>query len=287
MLNGCVQSRGLFWCKSGRGTFRVNHQSYSLEPHDLYILPWNRRIEYFASDREPMFTAHVHLVPWMRPGSRWVANVPHERGEPGFDSPDRTDMAMPGLEGVVRYRLETEGPLARLINYTTSWFRESARHEVEARALGVLLLSELDRRRSLAAPNAARRPEELSRLLVHIEHNYQSSPTVDQLATILGRSRSHILKLFQKHLHQSAKSYILNRQLKEARDLLLSTTIPVGEVGRLSGFPDPYHFSKIFRRVIGMSPKEFRAQGGPVPLTRTPSTHRRSPAPPESGILIE
>jgi len=282
-VNGCVQSRGLFWCKSGRGAVRVNGQDYSLEPHDLYILPWNRRIEYFSSVREPMFTAHVHLVPWMRPGSKWSPNVPHERGDPGFDSPDRHDLPLAGGNGVSRYRLETEGTLARLINYTTGWFRDSDRNEAEGRALGLLIWGELERRASHAMPNAERRPEELSRLLLYIEHNYQTAPTVEKLAAIIGRSRSHVLKLFQKHLHVSAKTYVLNRQLREARDLLLSTTTLIGEVGRLSGFEDPYHFSKLFRRVVGMSPKAFRAQDGPLPLSRSPSIQPPDPVSPRAN----
>ncbi|MCU0791490.1 MAG: AraC family transcriptional regulator [Opitutaceae bacterium] len=277
-VNGCVQSRGLFWCKSGRGTVRINGQDYSLEPHDLYVLPWNRRIEYFASAREPMFTAHVHLVPWIRPGSVWTPNVPHERNEPDFDTPDRRDLPIAGITGVSRYRIETEGALARLINYTTTWFRDSDRSEAEGRALGVMIWGELHRRMASTAPNIERRPEELNRLLLYIEHNYQNSPTVEQLADIIGRSRSHVLKLFQTYLHVSAKSHVLNRQLREARDLLLSTTMPIGEVGRLSGFHDPYHFSKLFRRMVGMSPKEFRAQDGPLPLQRGPSTHRKNPS---------
>ena len=282
-VNGCVQSRGLFWCKSGRGTVRINGQDYALEPHDLFILPWNRRIEYFANSREPMFTAHVHLVPWMRPGSTWTPNVPHERGEPGFDSPDRRDLPLAGGSDVLRYRIETEGSLARLINYATCWFRESDRTEAEGRALGHLIWGELERRAARSLPNAERRPEELSRLLLYIEHNFQSAPSVEKLAAIIGRSRSHVLKLFQKHLHVSAKTYVINRQLREARDFLLSTTTPVGEVGRLSGFDDPYHFSKLFRRVVGMSPKEFRAQDGPLPIRRNASAHRPAPTPPQAG----
>ncbi len=279
--NGCVQSRALFWCKSGHGTFCVNGREYSLEPHDLYVLPWNRRIEYLASRREPMFTAHVHVVPWLRPGAVWVPNVPHERGEPLFDSPDRVDVHWEGCDDVVRLHIDTEGPLGRLINYVTCWFRESPRLEAEGRALGVLVVRELQRKLKRSAPNSDRRPEELSRLLVHIDRCFQESPTVEQLAGILGRSRSHVLKLFQKHLRMSAKAYILGRQIREARELLLSTTLSVGEIGRLAGIPDPYHFSKLFRRMVGMSPSHFRHLGEPIPAGQGPSVHNRVPPPPE------
>lgn len=279
--NGCVQSRALFWCKSGHGRFRVNHREYTLEPHDLYVLPWNRRIEYVASQREPMFTAHVHIVPWLRPGSPWVANVPHERTEPLFDSPDRADVVWQGCDEVVRLHIEAEGPLGSLINYITCWFRESPRLEAEGRALGLLVVREIERRMRRTTPSHDRRPEELTRLLVHIDRCFQESPSVEQLAAILGRSRSHVLKLFQRHLHVSAKAYILGRQLREARELLISTTLAVGEVGRLAGIPDPYHFSKLFRRMIGMSPSEFRHLRGPLPVSDGPSTHRRLPPPPD------
>lgn len=285
-INGCVQSRALFWCKSGRGRFYVNGQAFTLEPHDLYVLPWNRHIEYVAGARQPMFTAHVHIVPWLRPGATWEANVPHERDEPLFDSPDRADVAWSNLSGVVHLHIETEAPLGRLINYITQWFRHSPRLEDEGRALGLLVVRELARLAHTGRPAAARRPEELTRMLVHIGRCFREAPSVEQLAGILGRSRSHVLKLFQRFLHVSAKSYILGRQMREARELLVSTTLPISEVGQSSGFPDPYHFSKLFRRTVGMSPTEYRLLKGPLPASKEPSTHLRAPLPPK-GEEIE
>ncbi len=285
-INGCVQSRALFWCKSGHGTFTVNARSYTLEPHDLYVLPWNRRIAYQAGPRDPMFTAHVHLIPWLRPGSPWVANVPHEVDEPLFNSPDRGDVFWPKLEGVVRLHVEAETSLGRLINYVTRWFRESPRREDEGRALGLVVLSELERLANASTTETGRRPEELTRLLVYIDRCYHEAPTVERLASIIGRSRSHVLKLFQRHLGVTAKSFIIARQMREARELLISTTLSISEVGRLAGLPDPYHFSKLFRRMVGMAPREYRAQGGPLPASRTPSAHLRNPSPPATDLAI-
>ena len=276
-LNRCVQSRALFWCKSGSGRFTVDRQSFKLEPNDLYVLPWNRRIEYFANERTPMFTAHVHIVPWMKPGAKWEANVPHERGEPNFDSPDRADLDWPSYEGVVRLKMDSEHTLGRLINYATHWFRHSSRLEDEARELGHLLVRELFRFVHSPTKSDNRLPEELRRLILHIDNCFQRRPTVEQLTRILGRSRSHILTLFQTHLNTSAKSYIVNRQIREARELLLSTTMAISEVGAASGFPDPYHFSKVFRQTTGMSPSDYRQLKSPIPIRSTPSVHRSDP----------
>lgn len=275
--NGCVQSRGLFWCKSGRGEFEVDGVTHPLEPHDLYVLPWGRRIAYRPSAEAPMFTTHVHLVPWYRPGARWVANVPHERGEPECDSPDRRDTAWPGLAGVVRLRMEADRPLARLIDYAVRWYLNSPREEAEARALGLLLVRELQRKAARAVAPAAHRPEELERLLVHVERGFQLGPRIEEMATLVGRSRSHVLKLFRRHLGVSAKQHVIDRQLGEARELLLSTTLPIAEVGKAVGLADPYHFSKLFRRHVGLSPREFRAEHGPFSTPPKPSMHQVNP----------
>ncbi len=278
-LNGCVQSRALFWCKSGHGSFTVNGRKYPLDPQDLYVLPWNRRILYESGEREPMFTATVHLVPWVRPGSPWIANVPHEINEPLHNSPDRADVPWPGFDGPSRFHIEGNSTLGRLMDYTTHWFRESTRDETESRSIALLLVREVNRLLQTSAQTDERRPQELTRMLVYLDRCLQQVPTVERLASIIARSRSHVLKLFQRHLGVSAKTYIINRQMREARELLLSTTLPVSEIGRLCGLPDPYHFSKLFRRCVGVPPREFRAFGGMLPQTNAHSTH--SPLPPQ------
>ncbi len=283
--NGCVQSRGLFWCKSGRGEFAVDGVTHRLEPHDLYLLPWGRRIAYRPSAEAPMFTSHVHLVPWYRPGARWIANVPHERGESEYDSPDRRDVAWPGLAGVVRLRAEADESLGRLIDYAVRWYLNSPREEGEARALGLLLVREL--RRAVAGLRApvARRPEELERLLVHVDRGFQLGPRIEEMAAMVGRSRSHVLKLFRRHLGVSAKRYVIDRQLREARELLLSTTQSIADIGKAVGLADPYHFSKLFRRYVGLSPRDFRNEHGPFSAPPKPSTHVR--LPPRAPVPLE
>lgn len=280
--NHCVQSRGLFWCKSGRGAFEVDRHRFTLEPHDLFLLPWNRHISYHAGPREPMFTAHVHLVPWLRPGCPWVPNVPHERHGDLFDSPDRADAKFAGAEGVIRLHIDAEDSLGRLINYTTRWYQDSTREEGEGRALGLLVVQEVKRHLERVGHARTRRPEELNRMLVYIERNLQDAPTVQKLASIIDRSRSHVLKLFQQHMNMSAKAFIMSRQMREARELLVNSTLAVSTVGRMAGFPDPYHFSKVFKQVVGQSPKEFREDQCLLPPSRRASSHDETPPPSRS-----
>ena len=186
--NGCVESRGIFWCKSGSGEFEVNGVRFTIGPNDLYILPWGRRITYRPSPTTPMFTSHVHLVPWYQPGAPWVANVPHEASEPEFRSPHRRDVTWPELAGVVRLHLRAEEPLGRLIDYTVRWYMDSKREEAEARAVGLLLVRELLRKASQPATPNEPYPEELQRLIAHVDRGFHLGPRITEMAGQIGRA---------------------------------------------------------------------------------------------------
>lgn len=273
--NSCVQSRGLFWCKSGRGRFVANGVSHNLEPHDLYVLSWNRKITYIPDPKDPMFTGHVHLVPDYKPGSKWIPDVPHEEGEVAFNSPDRKDAHWPGLEGVVHFRIKSDEPIGLILDYSIRRYLEShGSEEWEARHLANLVVSELYRLRSRRFGSPQSYPEELVRLIAHVDKGYHLAPTVSDLATIIGRSRSHVLKLFNAHMGISPKSYIIDKQLQEARELLLSTTMSIAEVGQSVGLHDPYHFSKRFRKYVGISPSKYRQNHGPFSSRPAASSHK-------------
>ena len=267
-MNSQVQSRAFFWCKSGKGEFRVNGQVFTMGAQDLYLLPWNRNIRYIPDKDDPMYTGHVHLVPFYRPGSEWFPNVPHERSDDHFDSPDRSDCHWDGLEGVVNFKIQSSDNIALLLDYIIrNYLRNRGSIESEARQLGSLLVGELMRLKSAEKASKFDYPEELVRMMAQIEINYMNSITVSELADSIDRSRSHVLKLFHNHMGVSAKSYIINRQLKQACELLRSTTRSIAEVGQAVGISDPYHFSKIFRRHLKVSPTAFRVSHGPVRLS--------------------
>ena len=266
--NEKVQSRAFFWCKSGKGRFFVNGKEYPLKPQDLYLLPWNREIRYEPDPVDPMFTGHVHFVPDYRLGAKWIPNVPHGPGDVAFDSPDRRDVDWPHLRGVVRFNILGTDRIALLLDYTIRCYRRtSGISDAEARALGQLLLGELMLLKTTEQELSQSPPEELRRILNHINANYMRSLVVTELAAQIGRSRSHVLKLFKTHMGISVKQYIIKKQIREACELLLSTTKSIAEIGQDVGISDPYHFSKLFRRHTRLSPKAFRSNHGPIQVT--------------------
>lgn len=269
-----MQSRRLYWCKSGHGRFRTSNQSFDLEPHDLYVLPWGQDIEHLPNPDDPMYTGHVHVVPDYDLGTKWIPNVAHYPQEPICNLPNRRDALWPGFEGTVRLKIKTAEPLGLILDYAIRWYLEThGEDEQEGRSLGHLIVQELTRKIAKEKEAQHSYPRELLKMISYVNNGFYRSPTVAELAQLINRSRSHVLKLFSNHLGISPKSYIVNLQLSEARELLLSTNLRISEIGQSVGIPDPYHFSKLFRRHVGVAPSEYRQRHSPISRS---SANRRS-----------
>ena len=69
---------------------------------------------------------------------------------------------------------------------------------------------------------------------------------------------SYINRIFKKHTGTTLHDYILERRINLAAEKLRSEVLSVSEIARLTGFSGAVHFSKAFRKRMGMSPSDYR-----------------------------
>lgn len=74
-------------------------------------------------------------------------------------------------------------------------------------------------------------------------------------------SPSHFSVVFGRETGETFKGYLTRVRMERARELLRTTPLPVTEVARRCGYPDPHYFSSAFKRVCGVSPRDFRDAG--------------------------
>ena len=96
------------------------------------------------------------------------------------------------------------------------------------------------------------------RALRIIQHEATSGLNPIVLAKRLHTGYSTLRRRFKIETGYSVKEYILNAQMKHAKERLASTRRSIESIAAESGFPDPYHFSRQFRAREGMSPRAFR-----------------------------
>ncbi len=98
----------------------------------------------------------------------------------------------------------------------------------------------------------------LSKALSLIQENAAQPLNIDQIARSVGVSRRSLELRFQKQLGRSPHQELVRIRLEKAKALLVSTSLPLGQISERCGFGDPYNFSRAFRRETGTSPREHR-----------------------------
>ncbi|MBD2847545.1 helix-turn-helix domain-containing protein [Paenibacillus sp. IB182496] len=86
----------------------------------------------------------------------------------------------------------------------------------------------------------------------------QRSGTIKDVASGLGISEDRMAKVFRSVYGISPRQYVSEHKLAKARELLISTTLPVGAIATRLGFGSPQHFSRQFRRWTGAAPGSLR-----------------------------
>ena len=109
-----------------------------------------------------------------------------------------------------------------------------------------------------AAALLFRGAERLAPALAFLETHLAEPFSRSDLARAVHLSPSRFFVLFKRTMGISPTAYVQEARLRKAQDLLLHSNLPVGEVGREVGWPDPHHFSRIFKKHCQCGPLAFR-----------------------------
>lgn len=85
--------------------------------------------------------------------------------------------------------------------------------------------------------------------------------SVAQIASEVGLSHSHLLRLFQADMGTTLKQYIIRRRVRKAEHLLVYSTQPIKQIASTVGIADLHLFNKTIRRYLGSAPQTVRAGG--------------------------
>jgi LacI family transcriptional regulator len=83
---------------------------------------------------------------------------------------------------------------------------------------------------------------------------------VSDVAEAIGVNRRNLERAFASHVRQSPYAVIVREHVELAKRLLATTDMPIGRIAPRCGFVYPHHFSMVFRREEGVSPREYRAR---------------------------
>jgi AraC family transcriptional regulator len=111
-----------------------------------------------------------------------------------------------------------------------------------------------------AAPDhAGLSPTRLRQIMDHIQEHLEGNLSLNDLAALAQISPFHFARKFKHSTGLTPHQFVLQRRLDKAQRLLEKDALSIAEVAYATGFPSQAHFTSVFRRAFGQTPKAWRS----------------------------
>ncbi len=97
-----------------------------------------------------------------------------------------------------------------------------------------------------------------------IENHYQQPIHLSDVASAAGYSPAYLTNLSQSYTGKTVKSWIIERRMVQAKRLLRETAQSIKKIAETSGYADAGYFTRQFRQLHGMTPKQWRTESGSI-----------------------
>ena len=103
----------------------------------------------------------------------------------------------------------------------------------------------------------------LRRVIEYIMENLEGNPTLEQMAAVVNLSAYHFARQFKAATGLAPHQYVISRRVERAQHLLQTNgQLGLAEVAFRSGFANQSHFCLHFKRIVGVTPRQFRTSAG-------------------------
>lgn len=232
---GCAQ-HVLIYCMEGEGWFSVDKKQFSVKANQYFILPKGIPHEYGASDKNPWSICWVHFT-GEQADSLCHFLLPRKSAAPQTVSPSPIRQM---LFDDILYHLEFMNNTENIIyaNYSLHAFLTSFKQ---------VQLKPVDKASSPIQP-----------VIELMKKNLHKNLTLEDFASAANLSVSHLSALFKKATKYSPSNLFTSLKIQKASQLLQEGDNKIKEVAHQLGYDDQYHFSRVFKKVMGVSPKKFK-----------------------------
>ncbi len=208
----------IHYCVSGKGNIVNDGKKYEVNAGELFIICPGQITIYAADEKEPW-----HYI--------WA----------GFDGADAN--ALKNLPCVMKYSSDTFLRMAEYIRQGTANREIYLAHIYE---ILYHLFSGKETERDVC-----------KQIKDHIRLNYMEELSVEKIAASAGLNRRYLSRIFKEKYGMSIKEYIVSVRCRKAAEFLIKGHT-VAESAVMTGYPDQFAFSKMFTKVTGKSPSQYK-----------------------------
>ncbi|SFJ55572.1 AraC-type DNA-binding protein [Paenibacillus sp. UNC496MF] len=246
----------LVYVHSGKGSFFIDRTIYEMRRGDLFIIPGNTIHRAFPDKEEPVTSTALFLNPLL-------LEQP-SLGEP-FTYMQCFDQSRKNRVFKTACSAELQIDIENLLNHIEAELRLQKlgyRHAVLLNTQRLLLEINRDRNhgKQQKGHSSFKGPNWVRDILLYIDNHFTEDIGLSSLCTIASVSPAHFSRVFKQLTGMNVTRFINVKRIVYAKELLLETEENVGTVSTNCGFESLPHFHQVFKKIVGVTPNQFRKQ---------------------------
>ncbi|WP_282036821.1 AraC family transcriptional regulator [Saccharicrinis aurantiacus] len=236
---GCPQYI-LMYCIKGQGWIEFNNKRITIHQNQYFVIPPNTPHNYGCSVNDPW------SIYWVHYSGTNAHNFTESLDEANTITPsqvDRIDDRINIFKEIITslemgFSKENIGYSSILLGYFLSTFKY------------------IDQFRHI---RTTKEGDAIGKSILYMKNNIQNKISLDELAENVALSASYYSSEFKRRTGKSPIDYLTNLRIQEACQLLDHTSLRIKEIAIKIGFDDPFYFSRVFRNIMGVSPKKYKS----------------------------
>ena len=229
------------YCTDGEGRYRIGEHEYAVSANQYFILPAGIPHAYASDNEHPWTIYWIHfkgsLAPFYAKNAQKPMDILPEKRSRIHDR----NALFEEMFNTLRAGYSNEN-----LHYVASLFHYY---------LGSLRYLQQYRQ---ASGEAANDNNMVAFAIHYMKENVERHITLQDMADHMEYSPSHFSMLFKKQTGHSPLAYLNLLKIQQACILLDTTDMKANQICYKIGIDDPYYFSRLFSKLMGMSPNEYR-----------------------------
>ncbi len=229
----------IYHVTAGKGIIKCSNREMLLEPGFFYLIPSHRHLSYSCRNHIAINWLHIELT--ISSGIELFTVI---------DS------------GIIRMRCPELQPVDEFQRLTVEFPYKAMADMVRGQGMVMQLLASFLVEGRIVMPQTVLVDVTLfDAVMKMISNSPERAWRVEELAAVTGLGRVRFSTEFKRIFGMPPVRFVMLKRIERARHLLLYTDLTIEAIGNELGFHDGFHFSKTFKRIIGLTPKQLRLTG--------------------------
>lgn len=230
----------LIYCTEGKGWIELGNTNHYIAPNDYFIIPSGYKHRYGANKKDPWSIYWVHFD-----GKSLKSN--QESSELPFSKPVHFSVEH------IQERIEIFNEIYHTLEKGYSLDNIGYANSCLWHLLGSFIYHKTFKNNKYKEI-----PDPIEESINWMQKHIHKNISLTELASIAHYSVSYYSTLFNQKTGYSPVEYFIHLKIQRACQYLDLTNFKIKEIAQLLGYKDPYYFSRLFNKVMGVFPTEYR-----------------------------